>query len=369
MFHKVLIFVLFSSGTVLAQFRTANLSGTVADEAGIPLEGVGIKVTFLTPSRDFVGPTLVREVWSGLTEEDGNYRVSGLLLGSYQIEASSAGFDTHLRWAPLRTSADEMILDITLKAADIPIAVQRPTSLPGPESREPVNEQVPVPTNKSERISLDAQLSPPPAEPPPAEPPPAELPPTKPQPTAEPPTITPNLLGELNWLWWAAPFSVFLLFLLLGTRRVPGMMHQERNDGVSKKIEPPKVTVSTRIEEPVQVEQERQATRAKEPPTVQKPVRTQRKVETKKVEKPVLVQRKIPATRGEPVKVETFSHPLLKQMDDHFGEQGETVTYPLLSEKVEYVIKGFQIAYKPGTRQEVWITQSSGDHIMMLKPK
>ncbi len=74
-FHKVLIFVLFSSGTVLAQFRTANLSGTVADEAGIPLEGVGIKVTFLTPSRDFVGPTLVREVWSGLTEVDGNNRV------------------------------------------------------------------------------------------------------------------------------------------------------------------------------------------------------------------------------------------------------------------------------------------------------
>ncbi len=98
MFPKVLIFVLFSSGTVLAHFRTANLSGTVADEAGIPLEGVGIKVTFLTPSRDFVGPTLVREVWSGLTEEDGNYRVSGLLLGSYQIEASSAGFETEVGW-------------------------------------------------------------------------------------------------------------------------------------------------------------------------------------------------------------------------------------------------------------------------------
>ena len=83
MFHKALIFVLFASGMVLAQFRTASLSGTVADEAEMPLGGVGIKVTFLTPSRDFVGPTVVREVWSGLTEEDGNYRVPGLLLGSY----------------------------------------------------------------------------------------------------------------------------------------------------------------------------------------------------------------------------------------------------------------------------------------------
>jgi len=172
MFHKALIFVLFASGMVLAQFRTANLSGTVAGEVGMPLEGVGIKVTFLTPSRDFVGPTLVREVWSGLTEEDGNYRVPSLLLGSYQVEASLAGFDTNLRWVPLRTSADEMILDITLKAEDIPEAVQRPTSLPGPESRAPINEPVPVATNESERISPDAQLTPPPAELPPTEPPP-----------------------------------------------------------------------------------------------------------------------------------------------------------------------------------------------------
>ncbi len=176
MFHKALIFVLFGSGMVLAQFRTASLSGTIADEAKMPLGGVGIKVTFLTPSRDFVGPTLVREVWSGLTKEDGSYRVPGLLLGSYQVEASLAGFETNFRWVPLRTSADEMILDITLQAADIPGTVQRPTSLPEPESREPINEPVPVATNESERISTDAQPSPPPAELPPTESPPPSQP-------------------------------------------------------------------------------------------------------------------------------------------------------------------------------------------------
>ncbi len=172
MFHKALIFVLFGSGMVLAQFRTASLSGTIADEAKMPLGSVEIKVTYLTPSRDFVGPTLVREVWSGLTKEDGSYRVPNLLLGSYQVEASLAGFETNFRWVPLRTSADEMILDITLKAADIPGAVQRPPSLLEPESREPINEPVPVATNQSERISPDAQPSPPPAELPPTEPPP-----------------------------------------------------------------------------------------------------------------------------------------------------------------------------------------------------
>ena len=173
MFHKVLIFVLCGSGMVLAQFRTASLSGTIADEAKIPLGGVGIQVTFLTPSRDFVGPTLVREVWSGLTNEDGYYRVPGLLLGSYQVEASLAGFETNFRWVPLRTSADEIILDTTLTAADIPGAVQRPTALPELESRVPINEPAPAAINQGEPILPDAQPSPPhPEARPSAEPPP-----------------------------------------------------------------------------------------------------------------------------------------------------------------------------------------------------
>ncbi len=172
----------------------------------------------------------------------------------------------------------------------------------------------------------------------------------------------PDLLGELNWLLWVAPLSVFLLFFLLGILWVPWIMHQERNPGVSKEIEPPRVTVSTRIEGPVQVEQERKTRRVKEA------VPLKGRVEAKEVERPHQVQRGIRTTE-EPFKVEAFSSPLLRQMEDHFEEQGEAVAYPRLSEKTEYLAKGFQIAYKPGTHQEVWITHSSGDHIMMLKPK
>ena len=172
-----------------------------------------------------------------------------------------------------------------------------------------------------------------------------------------------DLLGELNWLLWAAPLSVFLLFLLLGILWVPWIMHQERNTGVSKEIEPPKVTVRTRIEGPIPVERERKATRVKEAAPIE------RGVEAKKIERPVQVQRGIETQREEPFKVDTFRSPLLREMEDHFEEQGEVVAYPRLSEKEEYLAWGFQIAYKPGTRQEVWITYSGGDHIMMLKPK
>jgi len=175
--------------------------------------------------------------------------------------------------------------------------------------------------------------------------------------------LRPDLLGELNWLLWAAPLSVFLLFLLLAILWAPWIMHQERNAGVSKEIQPPKVTVSTRIEGPVPVAQEREARRILEP------VGTPQKRETKKVERPLQIQREILTKREEPFKVEKFSSPLLRQLEDHFAQQGEAVAYPRLSERKEYLARGFQIAYKPGTGQEVWITYSGGDHIMMLKPK
>jgi len=173
----------------------------------------------------------------------------------------------------------------------------------------------------------------------------------------------PDLLGELNWLLWVVPLSVFLLFILLGILWAPWIMHRERDAGVSRKIKPPRLTVSTRIERSVQVEPKQEPTRVKQPASAEKGL------EAKRLEKPVQVQRGIPTTREEPFIVETFSSPLLRQMEDYFEEQGEAVAYPRLAEKEEHLAQGFQIAYKPGTRQEVWITYSSGDHIMMLKPK
>ena len=102
---------------------------------------------------------------------------------------------------------------------------------------------------------------------------------------------------------------------------------------------------------------------------VQEPVGTQQKVEARKIEKPVQVQKGIEAKGEEPFRVEKFSSPVLRQMENYFEEQGEAVAYPRLSEKEEYLARGFEIAYKPGTRQEVWVTYSGGDHIMMLKPE
>ena len=136
----------------------------------------------------------------------------------------------------------------------------------------------------------------------------------------------PDLLGQLNWLLWVVPLSVFLLFVLLGILWAPWIMHQEQDTGASRKFKPPRVTVSTRIEGPVQVEQERKLTRVKQPA----PVETG--IEAKRLEETVQVQRGIPTTREEPFIVETFSSPFLRQMEDYFEEQGEAVAYPRLAE-------------------------------------
>ncbi len=83
MFNKGFILVLYASGMVWAQVTTATISGTVADEAGAPLDDVQISVIFLAPNPDFVGPTRVAEAWSGPTGEDGEYIVPNLSLGTY----------------------------------------------------------------------------------------------------------------------------------------------------------------------------------------------------------------------------------------------------------------------------------------------
>ncbi len=73
----------------------------------------------------------------------------------------------------------------------------------------------------------------------------------------------------------------------------------------------------------------------------------------------------------EPVEIEDFRSSLLEKIKEHYEAEGHIVASPRLSEKDEYLAKGFELAYQPGTNREVWIgTGSKSDrNIMMLKPK
>lgn len=164
MFVRGLIFVLYVSSMVWAQTQTptATLSGTVTDEAGMPLAGVQITVRYLNSGNN----------WSEVTGEDGKYRVSALPLGSYLLTVSLAGFKTDVRGIPLRSRADEVEVDFTLEAEDGPggVAREAPAEPPEVQSREPINEPAPNPTRTRDSITPEAETSPPPIEQPAANP-------------------------------------------------------------------------------------------------------------------------------------------------------------------------------------------------------
>ena len=88
-----------------------------------------------------------------------------LPLGTYQVEASLTGFENAVRWVPLRTRADEVVLDFTLKAKEIAERVKGETALSGLQSGEQIDEPAPGAIVRSD--STDVERSPAPTERPP----------------------------------------------------------------------------------------------------------------------------------------------------------------------------------------------------------
>src|SRR5688572_21993905 len=86
-YGMVLVFILvfFTSG--LAQLNTAAISGTVADQTGAVIPGVGI---------------VIKNVETGvsrnlITNEAGRYTAEALPVGAYEVSASLSGFQTTVR--------------------------------------------------------------------------------------------------------------------------------------------------------------------------------------------------------------------------------------------------------------------------------
>ncbi len=163
MFIRSLIFVVcVSSSMAWAQIATAALSGTVTDETGTPLSGVQITARYLNTGNN----------WSEVTGKEGKYRVTTLPLGSYLLTASLAGFKTDIRGVPLRSRADEVLVDFTLKAeaGSGRVTGETPPEPQSPEVRrgEPINPPAPETTSTGESPVLEIETLPPSTEQPPA---------------------------------------------------------------------------------------------------------------------------------------------------------------------------------------------------------
>src|SRR4051812_13486314 len=83
---RVAMLVLFAAAPALAQTNTqATITGAVPDESGAVLPGVS--VTAISPSLQ-VGQV------AGVTDPTGEYRISGLPIGTYEVTYTLEGFQT-----------------------------------------------------------------------------------------------------------------------------------------------------------------------------------------------------------------------------------------------------------------------------------
>src|SRR5579884_3695247 len=92
-----------------AQVERASLAGTVTDNSGAILPGVGVKVT-----NEGTNTTV-----SLMTDAAGDYRAVNLTPGSYTVEAEKTGFQRYVTRGVVLQVAQEGRLDIQLQLGGI----------------------------------------------------------------------------------------------------------------------------------------------------------------------------------------------------------------------------------------------------------
>ena len=103
------ILTIVASDALLAQGRTASISGNIMDESGAVLPGVTVTVTNLDTG---ISRSLV-------TDDTGRYRAPELELGNYGVKAELAGFQTTIRSGIELTVGRSAVVDIFLKVGEV----------------------------------------------------------------------------------------------------------------------------------------------------------------------------------------------------------------------------------------------------------
>src|SRR5262245_62050251 len=100
-FMLSLCYIVLLGPTLVAQTTTGTILGTAKDQTGAVLPGVTITIRNLDTGA-------VREV---ITDDSGRYHLPQLMLGSYRVEATLAGFQTSVRTGIRLTVGREATVD------------------------------------------------------------------------------------------------------------------------------------------------------------------------------------------------------------------------------------------------------------------
>src|SRR5664280_1765591 len=98
------LFLLSLPALLYAQVGSGTITGVVKDASLAPIDHASVRVVNANSGA----------VAAVVTNETGAYRVSSLLPGPYQVEASAPGFDTALRRGVVITTAQVLAVDLTL---------------------------------------------------------------------------------------------------------------------------------------------------------------------------------------------------------------------------------------------------------------
>lgn len=108
------VLALLVAAAAYGQTTTATIQGTVKDQSGAVLPGVGVKIQNTETG-------LTREV---VTDDAGRYAAPQLPLGDFQVEASLEGFQTEVRTGIKLTVGREAVVDFALAIGEISERVQ-----------------------------------------------------------------------------------------------------------------------------------------------------------------------------------------------------------------------------------------------------
>jgi hypothetical protein len=104
-FRLFLIASLVTSSSLFAQTGLATLTGTVTDQTGAVVPNVPVKAVHLDTGT----------VLSGVTSATGNYTISQMPIGRYQITVEATGFKTFRREGISLAAAQTLRIDVSME--------------------------------------------------------------------------------------------------------------------------------------------------------------------------------------------------------------------------------------------------------------
>ncbi|MEX2261299.1 MAG: TonB-dependent receptor [Bryobacteraceae bacterium] len=116
----VAAFLLLSSTELLAQVTTASIIGTVKDASGGTIEGATVQAKAVATNQ-------VRE---GKTASDGNYILTNLPIGEYEVSFSANGFRTEVNKGLILQVAQRARLDITMQTGSVTESIDVTAEVP-----------------------------------------------------------------------------------------------------------------------------------------------------------------------------------------------------------------------------------------------